>query len=152
MEKIKFRAWDKRAQAMRRVTRIDFMDNLIYWVNKLRFLREVKENAENVELMPSINETDRNGRELFADDLVKLFLPDGEVRIFRIRIKTVNREVRNHPEFVGEYSKVRITAVVFEWRGFDLFPCVDENGVSDVSKMEWVGTAWENPELLEAEK
>ncbi|MGL4695207.1 YopX family protein [Enterococcus larvae] len=149
MKKMNLRAWDKRVQAMRRVTRIDFLDGLVYWVNKLRILREVKENVENVELMQSINQQDKNGRELFADDLVKLILPDGEVRIFRIRIKTVDREVRNHQEFVGEYSKVRITAVVFEWQGFDLFPCVDENGVSDVSNMEWVGTFWENPELLE---
>ncbi|MBL1228171.1 hypothetical protein IW492_02855 [Enterococcus sp. BWB1-3] len=100
-------------------------------------------------IMQSIGEFDRNNCELFDDDLVKLTLPDGEVRIFRIRIKTLDREVRNHPEFVGEYSKVRITAVVFEWRGFDLFPCIDDKGISDVSKMEWVGTFWENPELLE---
>lgn len=104
MKKMNLRAWDKRVQAMRRVTRIDFLDGLVYWVNKLRILREVKENVENVELMQSINQQDKNGRELFADDLVKLILPDGEVRIFRIRIKTVDREVRNHQEFVGEYS------------------------------------------------
>ncbi len=37
-----------------------------------------------------------------------------------------------------ETMEVSITGVFFCWKGNDLLPCVDENGVSDVSKMEVV--------------
>lgn len=79
---------------------------------------------------------DKNGRMICIGDQVRLELDSGEVRIFDVCFKTVTRTVKCHPDFDDEYAKVNITGVVFCWNGYDLFPCVDENGVSDVSKME----------------
>lgn len=79
---------------------------------------------------------DKNKTPIKIGDRTRLVLDDGEVREFDVCLKTVNRVVKSHPDFDDEYEKVAITGVVFCWDGYDLFPCVDENGISDVSKME----------------
>ena len=79
---------------------------------------------------------DKNGNPIKIGDKTKLVLDNGEVREFDVCFKTVTRTVKCHPDFDDEYSKVAITGVVFCWNGYDLFPCVDENGVMDTSKME----------------
>ena len=79
---------------------------------------------------------DKNGTPINIGDRTRLVLDNGEVREFDVRFKTVNRTVQNHPAFVDGYSKVAITGIVFEWNGYSLFPCIDENGIADTSKME----------------
>ena len=79
---------------------------------------------------------DKNETPIKVGDRTRLVLDDGEVREFDVCLKTVNRVVKCHPDFDDKYAKVAITGVVFCWNGYDLFPCVDENGISDVSKME----------------
>ena len=79
---------------------------------------------------------DKNGTPINIGDRTRLILDNGEVREFDVCFKTVNRIVKCHPDFDDEYSKVAITGIVFCWNGYDLFPCVDENGVMDTTKME----------------
>lgn len=79
---------------------------------------------------------DKNGTQIKVGDRTRLVLDDGEVREFDVCFKTVVRTVKCHPDFDDEYSKVEITGIVFCWQGYDLFPCVYKNGISDVSKME----------------
>lgn len=81
---------------------------------------------------------DKYGTPIKVGDRTRLILDDGEVREFEVCLKTVNRTVKCHPDFDDEYAKVAITGIVFCWNGYDLFPCIDENGVSDVTKMEVV--------------
>ena len=79
---------------------------------------------------------DKNGKHICIGNTVRLVLEDGEVREFEVCWKTVTRTVKSHPDFDDEYAKVNITGVVFSWNSYDLFPCVDKNGISDTSKME----------------
>ncbi len=85
---------------------------------------------------------------IFDGDIVKLVLPDGEIRYFKVSIKSVVRKVLCHPDFDDEFSKVEITGVVFEWNGYELFPCVDTYGVPDYRMMEVIGNIFDNPELI----
>lgn len=87
--------------------------------------------------------TDKNGGKIWEDDITKLVLDDGEVRHFRVSFKKVIRKVVTHPDFEEPVAKVELNAVCFEWGGYELFPCVDENGVSDVSKMEVIGNIFD---------
>lgn len=81
---------------------------------------------------------DKNSDEIKIGDTVRLILDDGEVRDFKVEFKTVKRIVKSHPDFDDDYAAVNITGVVFCWDGYDLFPCVDKNGISDISRMEIV--------------
>lgn len=92
--------------------------------------------------------TDENEEEMFEGDIAELEV-DGEIRHFVVRIKTVVREVMSHPSFDDSTAKVEITGVVFEWNGFDLFPCVDDKGVADNKRMVVVGNIYETPELVD---
>ena len=79
---------------------------------------------------------DKNGTPINIGDRTRLVLDNGEVREFDVCFKTVERKVKCHHDFDDEFAKVAITGIVFCWKGYDLFPCVDENGVCDTSKME----------------
>lgn len=82
---------------------------------------------------------DKNGTSINVGDKTRLVLDDGEERIFDVCFKTVNRTtVKTLHGFEPETIDVSITGIFFCWEGNDLLPCVDENGVSDVSKMEVV--------------
>ena len=81
---------------------------------------------------------DKNGKEVEVGDKTRLVLDDGEIREFTVEYKTVKRLVKCHSDFDDEFATVSITGIVFCWNGYDLFPCIDENGNSDVSKMEIV--------------
>lgn len=95
--------------------------------------------------------TDKNGKKIWENDITKLVLPDGEIRYFKVSFKKVIRKVLCHPDFDDDVAKVELNAICFEWNRYELFPCIDENGVSDISKMEVVGNIFDNPELLEGE-
>lgn len=80
---------------------------------------------------------DKNGTPINVGDKTRLVLDDGEVREFDVCFKTVKRTtVKTLPDFEPETADVAITGIFFCWEGNDLLPCVDENGVSDVEKME----------------
>lgn len=81
---------------------------------------------------------DRNKQEIRIGDKLKLELEDGEIREFLVKFETVKRTIVVYPDFCDEIVDVYITAVVFEWEGYKLFPCVDKNGISDTEKMEIV--------------
>jgi hypothetical protein len=77
---------------------------------------------------------DKNGDDIHVGDTVSLNV-DGAIRLFSVEYKTVIREVLSHPDFDAATARVAITGVVFCWNGYDLFPCVDGNGVPDNEKM-----------------
>lgn len=80
---------------------------------------------------------DKNGTPINIGDRTRLVLDDGEVRVFDVCFKTVKRTtIKTFPEFEPETTEVSITGIFFCGEGYDLLPCVDENGISDVSKME----------------
>lgn len=80
---------------------------------------------------------DKNGTPIKPGDRTRLVLENGEVREFDVCFKTVTRtKVKTYPGFEPETEDVSITGIFFCWNGMNMLPCVDENGVSDVEKME----------------
>lgn len=95
---------------------------------------------------------DKNNKKIWENDITRLILTNGEVRYFKVSFRKVVRDVLCHPDFDDDVAKVELNAVCFEWNGYDLFPCVDVAGISDVAKMEVVGNIFDNPELLEGDQ
>lgn len=95
---------------------------------------------------------DKNGELIWENDIVELVLGSGEVRYFKVLYKRVIRKVICHPDFDDDVAKVELNAICFEWNEYELFPCIDEYGISDVRKMEIVGNVFTNPELLEVQE
>lgn len=97
---------------------------------------------------------DKDGRKIFEGDITKLVILNKEVRYFKVSFKKVIRKVLCHPDFdddVEKVEKVELNAVCFEWYNYELFPCINENGESDVSKMKIIGNIFDYPELLKGE-
>lgn len=85
---------------------------------------------------------DKNGTPIRPGDRTRLALESGEVREFDVCFKTVNRTtIKTLQGFEPETIDVSITGIFFCWQGNDLLPCVDENGISDVEKMEVIKRA-----------
>ena len=107
-------------------------------VEKIKELEEIR-NVLVPTKMKSTGLKDSKGKEICTGHIVKLKLDNGESRKFKVKEKTVIREVINYPDFIDGTSKVAITGIVFCWEGYDLFPCVDEHGIPDNEKMTIVG-------------
>lgn len=96
---------------------------------------------------------DKNGQWIFAGDITRLVLDDGEVRHFVVKIETLNRTiVKTLPGFIPDEANIQITGVIFDWKGHKLLPCIDASGVSDVARMEVVGNIFDNHELIEEDE
>lgn len=93
--------------------------------------------------------SDKNNVLIFEHDIVKLVLPNGCVRYFEICIKNIVREVVCYNGFTPATANVEFVGVVFNWKGYDLLPCVETFGVPDYKMSEVVGNTFDNPELLD---
>jgi uncharacterized phage protein (TIGR01671 family) len=132
---IKYRAWDKLSNCMRKVRRIDFYsDDLIancYTDKDDQIPLSVK--AREVELMQFTGLHDKSGTEVFEGDILKdPELPDIP--------KTVNQNKSG--EWVGHAPagtglRLNISRAYTSWSMF--------------KRCEVIGNIYENPELLEAD-
>lgn len=91
---------------------------------------------------------DKNKQEIRVGDKLRIELEDGEIREFLVKFETVKRTLVTYPEFDDKTTLVYITAVVFEWEGYKLFPCANKNGISDTEKMEIVTEYEQNKEKI----
>ncbi|OBZ08910.1 hypothetical protein A8L34_22415 [Bacillus sp. FJAT-27264] len=91
---------------------------------------------------------DRDGQHMYPGDITELEV-DGIKRHFVVKAGTVVRDLKSHPNFIDDSAKVSITGIYFEWQEYQLFPCIDSNGIPDNEKMLVIGNVNDNPELLE---
>lgn len=121
----KFRAWDKISKKIFPVTTIDF-DQSYVMIEEINGLLG-KRDFDEIEIMQSTGLFDKNGKEIYEDDIVRITLTDG----FRY--------------VVGEDG-----AVKYKLGAFYILNGLDEYLISDfhIDDIEVVGNIYENPELL----
>lgn len=82
---------------------------------------------------------DKDGREIYEDDLLEMTLPDGSRRVFWVRHRQQSRMLAALDGFEHDRNPVLIVGWCFSWEGHDLYPSII-NGVPDNKRMKVVGT------------
>lgn len=126
MREIKFRAWDNERKIMRssvELARLHFDESLPYcfytWDDRMIL-------GKNLVLMQYTGLKDKNGKEIYEGDIIKLFIP---------QIMSENN---------GVIDIERIFCVEY-----NLQKCGYGNILSKPEYIEVIGTIYENPELVE---
>lgn len=126
----KFRAWDKETQTMLDVSLIDFKKSVLvgeHWeFGETNFI-----NFDDVNLMQSTGLKDKNGKEIFEGDVVRMRNPRDRRQIGMFQVV----RVANSP-MLGLLDKKLTTEI------FNLYEHMR-------NYYEIVGNIYENPELLE---
>lgn len=94
---------------------------------------------------------DKNGKEIYERDILRLTMPDGSTRHFVVEWATEDRKLMPLSGFEHDGNDIRISGWCFNWEGHRLYPSVID-GVSDNERMEIVGNIHDNPELLKGGK
>lgn len=128
----KFRAWDKETQTMLDVSLIDFKKSVLvgeHWeFGETNFI-----NFDDVNLMQSTGLFDKNGKEIFEGDVVRMRNPRDrrQIGMFQV-VRVVNSPM------LGLLDKNLTTEI------FNLYEHMR-------NYYEIIGNIYENPELLEVE-
>ncbi|WP_261787244.1 YopX family protein, partial [Fusobacterium necrophorum] len=134
MREIKFRAWLKEKNKLVYPEWIAFFKDFAEFKVKEAYGYTVyRPNYKNIDIMQYTGLKDKNGKEIYEGDIVKVphFLHDE-----RIKINGVVKYVNNRAEFVIDLEDIEET-----------FYCCNQS-----ERIEVVGNIYENPELLEVEK
>lgn len=109
------------------------------------------DNVEVVRLRQYTGLKDKNGKEIFEGDILRLTIPDGSTRHFVVEWATEDRKLMPLSGFEHDGNDIRISGWCFNWEGHRLYPSVID-GVPDNEVMEIVGNIHDNPELLKGGK
>lgn len=124
----KFRAWSTDKKIMAEVRTLRFTDEL---VETDKF---VERSIEGVKLMQSTGLLDKNGKEIFEGDILKVKIMSGQSWLETVRYND------EKAMFVSKEVKRK----VLESPLYDLF-------ITDLFEVEVIGNIYENPELVEVE-
>lgn len=130
----KFRAWDKKTQTMLDVPLIDFKKNVLvgeHW----EFGETIFINFDDIHLMQSTGLKDKNGKEIFEGDILKVANNDSSW------FEVVKYD---HDKAMFISKEVNLKYEVPETPMYDLFNTY-------LFKVEVIGNIWENRDLLGVE-
>ena len=151
MREIKFRAWHKEKKEIVNVEEIDFMNKVINYIdNDYENNRQEIIGAyfEDIELMQYTGLKDKNNKEIYEGDVVKLVHTG--IEISADRLEDLKRFVGIIKYENGIFKIVRTEKSLIESKYFEM----EQKKVSEIfiySKLydlEVVGNIYENPELL----
>lgn len=90
---------------------------------------------------------DKNGKEIYEGDILRLTIPDGSIRYFVVEWATEDRKLMPLSGFEHDGNDIRISGWCFNWNGHHLYPTVID-GIPDNEVMTIVGNIHDSPELL----
>lgn len=131
----KFRAWDKETQTMLDVPLIDFKKNVLvgeHW----EFGETIFINFDDIHLMQSTGLKDKNGKEIFEGDILKVANNDSSW------FEVVKYD---HDKAMFISKEVNLKYEVPETPLYDLFSPY-------LFKVEVIGNIWEDGDLIDGKK
>lgn len=128
----RYRAWDKEFKEMVQVDALVFDEQIIKATYKNGNI--VKEDLKNYVLMQSTGFKDKNGKEIFEGDVLKVTNLSSWLEVVSFN--------ENKAMFVSKEIKRKID--IPESPLYDLFN-------TDIFEVKIIGNIWKNPELLEVD-
>lgn len=126
----RFRAWDKEFKEMVQVDALVFDEQIIKATYKNRNV--VKEDLKNYILMQSTGLKDKNGKEIFEGDVLKVTNLSSWLEVVSFN--------EDKAMFVSKETKRKVEETPL----YDLFN-------TDIFEVEIIGNIWEDGELLDGE-
>ena len=129
---IKFRAWLKEEKKIVNVETIDFTDKSIQYLEKSEIINAYllrRLSFDDIELMQHTGLNDKNGKEIYEGDIVKILKLEGY------------GEYCDQVEYTG-----RIECYISEFRIQQLNLRLSDESIVEI---EVIGNIYEHPELLE---
>lgn len=105
------------------------------------------DSVEVVHLCQYTGLKDKNGREIYEGDILRLTIPDGSIRHFVVEWATEDRKLMPLSGFEHDGNDIRISGWCFNWNGHRLYPTVID-GIPDNGVMIIVGNIFNNPEMV----
>lgn len=105
------------------------------------------DSVEVVHLCQYTGLKDKNGREIYEGDILRLTIPDGSIRHFVVEWATEDRKLMPLSGFEHDGNDIRISGWCFNWNGHRLYPTVID-GIPDNGVMIIVGNIFDNPEMV----
>ena len=90
---------------------------------------------------------DKNGKDIYEGDILRLTVPDGSTRHFIVEWATEDRKLMPLSGFLHDGNDIRISGWCFNWKGNRLYPTVMD-GIPDNEVMTIVGNIFDNPEMM----
>lgn len=120
-EDFKLRAWDEYSKRMfNSITEMaEFEEHLLYWLNNAAYV-----------LMRFTGSTDKNGKDIFQEDIVKCLDKNGEEYITNIFYQDGCLLIEIHNNSDGDFTSI------------------DSSLINDIEEIEVIGNIFQNPELL----
>ena len=123
-EEFKLRAWDDYGKIMfNSISEMaEFEEHLIYWLNNAAYV-----------LMRYTGSTDKNGKDIFQEDIVKVLGKNEEEYITNIFYQDGGLFIEVHDNSEYDYTSVAYSLI------------------NDIEEIEVIGNTYQNPELLKGE-
>lgn len=125
MREIKFRCWDTENKQMLKVQELDFEDT--FYGGRLSIRADMYNDYFDIEdmiLMQYTGLKDKNGKEIYEGDIVKL--------------GTYTKGVVEYSDKYAQFIIINTNTIEYEYEP-----------LGDYTKIEIIGNKWDNPELLE---
>ena len=148
MREIKFRAWDRSAKRMYHVADMSFGSEgcLIVRTTDGNVFTGLK-NAKEYELMQYTGLKDKNGKESYEHDIIKVYIHNGLYPDEWIE-EIVFEKGRFGIRYGDLYKEFYPLAAFFKSTKKEYIPNVGEVTIESEPMFEIIGNRWDNPELL----